>query len=407
MQRNFLFLQGPCTYFFSALADHLKSLGHSVSRINFCGGDVVFWGNRPSINYRARPEKLNQFLGEIYQEHNITDQILFGDCRPVHRQAINLAKTNHIRNHVFEEGHFRPHWITLEREGTNRHSLLPRNINWFCDAAQGISEIQKPVAFHSAFSKRAFQDVIYHIAGLANPVLFPGYRTHASITAPIEYAGYIRRFSLLRCLRKKEEARIAKLLASQQPFFFLPLQLNTDAQIREHSPFSNMKEVIEQVSLSFATYAPKDCLLVIKNHPLDMGLMNYPKIIRKISTQLGIGNRLIYLEQGNLQTLSQHAKGVITVNSTSGFVALKQGKPTIALGDPVYNLPKLTFQGNLDDFWLNPVPPNPYTFECFQRVVLYCTQINGGFYCRSGIRLAVENSAKLLISERSRLEEIL
>ena len=105
--------------------------------------------------------------------------------------------------------------------------------------------------------------------------------------------------------------------------------------------------------------------------------------------------------------LSQRAKGMITVNSTSGFVALEQGKPTIALGDPVYNLPKLTFQGNLDDFWTNPTPPDPYTFECFQRVVLYCTQINGGFYCRSGIRLAVENSAKLLISERSRLEEIL
>jgi capsular polysaccharide export protein len=50
------------------------------------------------------------------------------------------------------------------------------------------------------------------------------------------------------------------------------------------------------------------------------------------------------------------------------------------------------------------VPPDPAFFGCFRRAVIHATQINGGFYCPAGIRLAVENSARVLTTERSLLD---
>ena len=66
------------------------------------------------------------FLGAFLHERGVTDVILFGDCRPYHRVAVDLARSRGIAVHVFEEGYFRPDWITLERDGTNGHSRLPR-----------------------------------------------------------------------------------------------------------------------------------------------------------------------------------------------------------------------------------------------------------------------------------------
>jgi capsular polysaccharide export protein len=39
------------------------------------------------------------------------------------------------------------------------------------------------------------------------------------------------------------------------------------------------------------------------------------------------------------------AAGVVTVNSTAGLQALREGKPVVALGRALYDMPGLTFQG--------------------------------------------------------------
>ena len=406
-RRNFLFLQGPCTPFFAALADHLASLGYQVFRINFCGGDTLYWGQRPSIRYRGKPEELDTFISDIYKQYGITDQILFGDRRPVHRPAVEKAKQHGVRTHVFEEGYFRPYWITLEREGTNAHSLLPRDTQWFYRAGQRIPEQSKPTPFQSSLKVRAIHDIAYHIASIVNPFLFSEYRTHADNIAPIEYLGYIKRFSKLKFFKQREQSREHSLINSDKPYFLLPLQLNGDAQIRDHSSFAHMGDVMEHVLSSFSRSAPEDTILVIKNHPLDMGLMNYDRLLRKLEKQFHVENRIVYLETGNLTSLINHAKGVITVNSTTGFVSLELGVPTFCLSDPLYHLPGLTYQGTLDDFWTMHTPPDREFFECFQKVVLYSVQINGGFYSADGISLAVENASRVLLSEHSPLEEIL
>ena len=404
--RNFLFLQGPASPFFGRLADRLSALGHGVFRLNFCAGDQAYWGARPAWSHRSGEQGLDERLDAIYRQHGITDQILFGDRRPVHRPAVGQGAACGVRTHVFEEGYFRPWWITLERDGVNAHSRLPRDPAWFADTGRRLAEPAQPVRFDSPFRVRAAHDVAYHAAGLLNPVMFSGYRTHAPIAAPLEYAGYVRRFAMLRLIGSRERSQAQALVASGRPFYLLPLQLNTDVQIREHSGFAHMGEVIEQVMESFARHAPSDASLVIKNHPLDMGLMNFARIVRAGEQRFGLQGRTAYLEDGDLTALVRGARGVVTVNSSVGLVALEHGTPTLALAGAIYHLPGLTFQGALNDFWRAAEPPDAPLFACFRRVVMHATQINGGLYCRAGIGLAVDNASRAVLADRSPLESL-
>lgn len=404
MRRSFLFLQGPCTPFFARLADHLIAAGHAVHRINFCAGDALYWGTRQSWRFNGEAASLRDFLHPRYERYGITDQIVFGDRRPVHRPAIEDGQRFGVRTHVFEEGYFRPWWVTLEREGVNGHSLLPRDPDWFRDVGVRLGEPAQPMTFASPFYKRATYDVIYHASGLLNPLIFSRYRTHAGVLAPLEYAAYIRRFARLQIISERERQRAHEIAMMRGSYYVLPLQLNTDAQIRDHSPFAHMGEVIEHVLSSFARFAPTGSQMVIKNHPLDAGLMNFKQVISDCEQRFGIVGRVTYLEDGDLLPLVANAAGVVTVNSTVGMVALEQGTPTLTLSDPIYNLPGLTNQQPLDDFWCRHTPPDTVLFKYFRRCVMHATQINGGFYCSSGIALAVEHSARVLCASQSPLE---
>jgi capsular polysaccharide export protein len=407
--RSFLFLQGVCSPFYSRLGQRLASEGHRVVKVQFNGGDSLYWrrGSGPVHAFRAPLGELIGFIDALWERYAITDQVVFGDRRPVHRRAIEGGSSRGIRTHVFEEGYFRPFWITLEREGVNGHSLLPRDPDWFLETARHLPERPAPQRFRSPFRVRATHDVLYHLAGLCNPVVFPHYRNHAPTTAPVEYAGYLKRFTQLRFWKSRDERRIQALVSGRRPFFLLPLQLNGDAQIRDHSPFANMQEVIDRVMGSFAEHAPADALLCIKNHPLDMGLVDYAGIIRDRERFYGLAGRIVYLESGNLNRLLKRAAGTVTVNSTVGIVSLEHRCPTLALSDPIYNLAGLTYQESLDEFWQRPPPPDEQLFRCFHNTVMHATQLNGGFYCRRGIDLAVENAARVLTAERSPLESLL
>ena len=407
MRKHFLLLQGVCSPFFDRLGERLRAAGHAVTKVNFTVGDSVYWRQGNTYVYRGQAKDIPEFLCGIWDRHGITDQVVFGDRRPVHRRAILAARRRGIRNHVFEEGYFRPYWVTLEREGVNAHSLLPRAPEWYREAGRRLPSVGRPQAFPNQFHTRARHDVLYHLAGVVNPFLHPHYRNHALVTAPVEYAGF-----LLRKLRKphwkrSDDERLQALLGSGRPFYLLPLQLKSDAQIRYHSDYKNMQEVIGKVAASFAYHAPSDAFLVIKNHPLDMGLAQYARLIKVLAHEYDLGDRLVYLEGGNLEALLKRANGLITVNSTAGNVALGFGCPTHTLASPIYDIAGLTHQGTLDDFWLDTPAPDATLFRAYRRTVARTVQINGGFYCRPGIDLAAENALQALQRERSPLKQLM
>jgi capsular polysaccharide export protein len=389
------------------LSDYLKHHGHRVYKINFNAGDWAYWGRRPACNYRGHAENLSSFLADCYRKLDVTDQILFGDRRPVHRKAVATGSSFDIRTHVFEEGYFRPYWVTLERGGVNGHSTLPRDPQWYRDVGQRLPNFGDGQPFHSSFNARAIHDIAYHAAGLWNPLFYPRYRTHAPTNAASEYLGYAQRLPLLRFHKRRDDALVSRLIQDNRLFFILPLQLGSDAQILDHSSFKDMIGVMEFVMTSFATHAPAKANLVIKNHPLDTGHIDYRTACYGLAKRLEIIGRVHYIETGDLDALLRHARGAVTVNSTVGALALGLNCSTIALGQPIYDLPGLTFQGDLDNFWSGLEPPDTTLFRCFRNTVIQATQINGGFYSKEGIALAIENCYAALEAERSPLEQLL
>jgi capsular polysaccharide export protein len=407
MKRRFLMLQGVCSPFFAHLAERLKADGHCVFKVNFNVGDQAYWGIRNASCFRGRIDALSAFLETQFGRHGITDQIVFGDCRPVHAPALALARKLGIRNHVFEEGYFRPHWITLEREGTNAHSRLPRDAGWFRKIDATLPAHAHGAPFSASFWKRAAHDVAYHAASFWNPVMFPHYRTHAPARADREYLSYLRRFARMRRRQRSDMACVSALVENSTPFFLLPLQLDSDVQIRVHSGFADMSVAADHVLASFARAAPPDARLLVKNHPLDNGLRDYARIVTDLAERHGLTRRVDYVESGELYTLLRHARGTVTVNSTVGAAALAAKCPTFALGEPIYKLPGLASEGTLDEFWHAPQPPDAELFRCFRNVVIHLTQINGGFYSREGIARAVGNSIRPLTAGNALLESLL
>jgi capsular polysaccharide export protein len=80
------------------------------------------------------------------------------------------------------------------------------------------------------------------------------------------------------------------------------------------------------------------------------------------------------------------------VNSTTGHLGLELGVPVIALGPAVFNFPGMTFQDGLDRFWQEARPADLAWVKAFRSVVIERTQLNGGFFSKSGIKLAVANA---------------
>ena len=393
-KQRFLFLQGVCSPFFPRLADALRGLGHEVRKVNFTVGDQMYWRRGGATSYRGPMRQLPEFYTKQFERHGTTDIVLFGDCRPVHRPAINLAEAHDIRIHVFEEGYFRPFWITLEQGGVNGHSRFPKDPDWYREQAKAIPHVDNGLSFKASFWKRAVYDVGYHFWAGINPLLHPGVKSHVPYSPLTEYLGYLRRgIRIKRCEMlslRTEQQLIAE--ANSHPYFLMPLQIANDAQIIHHSPFESMAAAFQSTLTSFARFAPGNCRFVAKVHPLDPGLVNYRSLLNRWSRELGLIDRVFYLESGNLPALLAATAGVVTVNSTVGGSALIHGKPTIALGDALYNLPGLTFQKGLDLFWTESKKPDPHLYKSFRNVVIARTQVNGGFYSSDGIRLAVANS---------------
>ena len=395
-QREFLFLQGLAGPFFARLGAALAHAGYGVHRVNFNGGDKVYWNLPGAVDYRGGLSGWPSFLARQLDGRAITDLVLFGDCRPLHAAAIDVASKRGVQVHVFEEGYIRPDFVTLEAGGVNGHSGLERDPDYYLDAARRLPPIPSFPNVPSSFSRRAREDLVYNLAALALTPLFPGYRTHRPWHILHEYTGWALRLLRQRAEERRSKCALAKLEASGRPYFVFPLQLDCDYQIRVHSNFAGMQPAIERVLGSFAAHAPADTLLVVKGHPLDNGLTDWGRRTIDVAAKLGIGDRVRFLEAGDVDMLVRAARGVVTVNSTTGTLSLRHGVPTIVLGDAVYDIPRITAQGGLDRFWRAPMPPEMKVFDAFRRVLIDRCLIHGGYFSDEGLGMLVDGAVARL-----------
>ncbi len=393
-ERSFLFLQSLPARFFERLGAALAARGHGVYRINFNGGDRAFWRLPNGVDFRGREHEWPEFLDQFVTDHAISDIILFGDCRPLHRAAIRIAEQRCLLVHVVEEGYLRPDWITFEQGGVNGYSSLPKDPDWYREQARLLPEWQPPPRVPSSFRRRACEDILYYLASTAEMWRFPHYRTHRPYYQAVEYAGWARRLLLRRRSERRAAAEIAALRGD--PRYFFPLQLDCDSQMRVHSPFRATHLAIDHVLSSFAAHAPSTARLIVKLHPMDSGLVDWAGMVGHLASEYLVAERVTVLDGGDLPKVLAGADAVVTVNSTVGAQAVARGLPVIALGKAVYDMPGLTYQGGLDDFWTDARPPDPSLFDAVRRVLAARAMIPGSFFNEAGLRLAVAAATERL-----------
>lgn len=405
-KRNFLFLQGSTSPFFSRLGDKLLSKGANVYHVNFNMGDQLYWRGKTAWAFRLPSDQLPRWLEQKLVENHITDIIMMGDTRPVNAPAVPLAKKHGIRLHVFDEGYLRPNYLTLEEDGINGYSPLPKDPEWYRQVGAKLTPAKKTKPVRNPILLLALHEIGYHLPGLLNPIFFSGYKTHRPHISPVELFGWAVRFSKMPFHERSDAKKIAALISSQVPYYILPLQLDSDSQIQVHSRFNSVAEVIHHTMNSFAQNAPAKSKLVIKNHPLDTGFTHFRKLIKQWEAELGIQGRILYVESGHLPTLLDHCEGTVVVNSTVGTSSLIHKRPTLTLANPVYNIKGLTADCSLDDFWHTLPAPDMQLLEYFHRVVVHTTLINGGFFSRGGIEIGVESCIERLLLTESPLQQL-
>ena len=376
--QNVLLLQGPAGPFFRRVAVHLRRQGCRVTKVNFNSGEDLYYPGPDVVRYRGRLEDWPDFFAELVSARSIAAVVLFGDCRPLHAAAIQRARTLGVRVLVFEEGYLRPHFVTLEENGVNGHSSLPRDPEFYRRLEPQAVPPARPI--NGAFTKSMVHTICYATVAAMLSRRYPHYRHHRDIR-PFHQAGLWIRGGVRRALHTVRDRELDRRLRAGDlpPYFFVPLQVHLDSQMR-HCSFASIEDFIREVAASFARHAPASAHLLLKLHPMDRAYRDYGPLIDALAAEHDLRGRLLYADVIDIQAAVSGAVGAVMINSTVGISALAQGVPVKCLGNAVYNLPGLTHQGPLDDFWRAPGTVDRELFERFHWWLRTKTQLNGSVW---------------------------
>jgi len=399
-RRTFLFLQGPISPFFSRIADALVARGHGVHGINLSFGDQLFWRRPERVNYRGRLRDWPAFIGAFLDREQITDLILLGEQRDYHKIAIAAARERGIQVVVTDFGYLRPDWITFEREGMSSHSLFPRDPDAILALAKQAPPADLARQYEDSFRTMAMWDMLYHLANYFFFWLYPNYSSHKELNPILVYLGTGLRLLRARINRKRNARRLDELQAEGGAYFVFPLQMQYDFQIRAYSDFEDLDAAIATVIHSFARNAPADTSLLVKVHPWDPGVRNWRRLVERLAKDEGIGGRVLYFDGGDLDAMVRGGRGMVTINSTAGLRALQLGSPVKVLGQAIYDVPGLTFQGELDDFWAQPTAPAASLLAAYIDGMAATIQIRGVFYNQPGLDNAIAEAVARLHLDR-------
>lgn len=380
--KQVLLLQGPVGPFFKNLAYDLENTGAIVHKINFNGGDWFFSDKANSIDFTGTIEEWPDFFNSLIERYWIDTVLLFGDCRAHHSIAHAIAVKKGIEVGVFEEGYIRPDFITFEEYGVNGNSKISKDPSFYLaldESEFAIPEIQ-PVGY--PFCYAVWWAILYYFFSALLYPKFRRYRHHRPLN-PFEGLYWIRSLWRKWWYKYKERGILSVASTSMsQKYYLVPLQIATDAQIKQYYRYKRIDIFLEKVITSFAKNAPKESWLLIKHHPLDRGYHDYENFIKKLSRINSVESRVKYIHDQHLPTLLDHARGCVLINSTVGLSAIHHNTPLKICGEAIYDIEGLVYQGEIDTFWneAEHFTIDQALYHRFKGYIVNQKLLNGNFY---------------------------
>lgn len=371
--RRFLIVSAPFGRFSVALAAVLEARGAKVRRMIFNAGDAMEWRRPGGVVFKAGAEAWASRLEEMTS--GFTDVVLFGEGGPYNRAVLSAGKALAAKIWVLENGYFRPDWITVERDGVNASSALPRFKQAYSTPAPRLHE---PVPVGRILPYHVINISAYHLVQGLGGLLFPRYINHYAFSPLAQCVGHIRRY--LGLAFQSPAANHVEAIAPRGDFFIACLQREGDAQLLRYSRYSDNAAFLAGVMTSFAAHAPAQARLVVKNHPLDPGVIDLAAVTRRLMKERGLQGRVDFIDGGNLAQLCRASRGMVVNNSSAALSALGFQTPVKVMGDAFFDFDGLTDQQSLDDFWAAPQAPDPTLFTRFRAHVIAQSQVNGNFH---------------------------
>jgi capsular polysaccharide export protein len=409
INRRFLFLQGPHGPFFNRLGHMVQATGAKVWRVGFNRADAFFWRHRDSyIPFFGTLQDWGDTFTALLVTKEITDIVLYGDTRPIHAQAIEIARAHGLTVHVFEEGYMRPFWVTYERDGSNGHSrLMDLSVDDMRAAIAGCEmDLPDPPAHWGDMRQHVFYGALYHFFVLVANQHYRNFRPHRALSVRAEFWLYVKRLWAMPYLALQRRVATWQVRSGGFPYHLALLQLEHDSSFQMHSPFKTMTEFLDLCIKGFAEGAPSHHHLVFKAHPLEDGRVPIRREITRLAARYGIAGRVHFLRGGKLAGLLNNARTAVTVNSTAGQQVLWRGMPLKVFGEAVYAKPEFVSTQPLAEFFAQPTRPDARAYRDFRHYLLETSQIPGGFYSVRGRRQLLRLVVDLMLAAQDPYEAL-
>jgi capsular polysaccharide export protein len=375
--RKILLVTQPAGPFSRFLDRALRAGGAEVARVVMNGGELFDWLSDDTAWFKGPSDSFGPWIRRRLKR-GYTDVVVFNDVNPYSQAALDAARALGLRTWILENGYQRPDWVTIETQGVNARSGLPRDPAAYDDAGDLPAPPDRPhIGLITPF--HAFNTIQHYTLIVLFSPWMRGYRYPFTDSIHGQVFGHIQRYSEHLAKRHARE-RQADRVARQTPFFLLLLQREGDSQLMVHSDLKTNHALMQRVIADFAANAPAEARLVIKNHPLDPGLGRLEREAYAIAATHGVQHRLSFLEGGNFAALARASQGVVAVNSTAALAAVGFGVPVKLLGRAFFDLPGLIDQQPLESFWSAPAAPDHDLFTRFRRRLSVETQIYGSYH---------------------------
>lgn len=398
-----LMLQGPVGPFFDRLHSSLLKEEHKVTRILFNAGDRLFCRNKPeSVNFKGNLEQWDAWFTDYLKTHAPKSVLLFGSERPIHSIARKICESQGIRVLAFEEGYFRPGYISAEYGGNNSASpfsgQMPPSEYRLADKADEAPKTPEVASFPNNFKNMCWYGGLYYFW---NETFTWGQQRklfHKQINIFKQVYCWVKNF-LLGIFLKNQERRLAENLKSFDTYV-VALQLDADMQSVYASNGWKKLELINESIASFVQHAPDNAKLIFKVHPLERGHHNHSLVIRDIADRYGAKERVHIIQTGGIAQWLRNARGLITINSSCGFSAMYHQVPVLVLGKALYDSEALVYKlskaRDFDHFWSAKLKLKPQEYDRYLNWIKEKCCIEGSFYTHAGARSVANSLEKYL-----------
>ena len=374
-----LLLQGPIGNFFDEFSKFISKKSGIVFKINFTIAEAFFYKQDNNFFFRDSIDNWPVYFLNFVKENNINRVYFLNDSRPYHSSIIDICMKNQIDFYVFEDGYFRPGYITLEPQGVNGNSFFRK----FSSQHDSLDKINNCPKLCLELKGKLLSRVLFSLIYNFNFLFSKNYISYRPGNSLYWSKKYIFSFIIFAFNFIKDKVLLKKTLNSNDKILFIPLQVFDDTQIKYHSKYNDIYEFIDDIFYTLSLLIKSDYRIIFKQHPGDRGNINYNKYINELAKRNGLSKQIIFNYTTDANQLINFSDGIILINSTLGINALTLGKKVFTAGISTYD--SVCTQDNLDIFINDILDESPMKnkktdLDNFFVKLKKATQVKGSFY---------------------------